>query len=67
MLNFLIVQQKNPLPTRVFRFRDPFQKRIYDGLIQIGEESAAFFMDACQIMNQVKKIKNSYKQNQIKN
>jgi len=45
---------KNPLPTRVFRFRDPFQKRIYDGLIQIGEESAAFFMDACQIMNQVK-------------
>jgi len=51
---FLDSVTKNPLLTRVFKFKNPLQKRIYDGLMQIGEESAAFFIDACQIMDQVK-------------
>lgn len=45
---------RGPLLTKVFKFKSPFQKRIYDGLIQIGEEPASFFMDACRIMDRVK-------------
>ncbi len=45
---------KNPPVTRVFKFKDPFQKRIYDGLVEIGEEPSGYFMDACRIMDKIK-------------
>lgn len=34
-----------------FEFTDPRQERIFNGLLQIGEGPAAFFRDACILMN----------------
>lgn len=45
---------KNLQVARIFKFTDPLEKRVYEGLMQIGEGPAAFFKDACRIMNQVK-------------
>ena len=39
----------------LFRFEDPFQKRIYDSLVElIGPGPAAFFKDACKLMYRAK-------------
>lgn len=53
-VEFLDSATKNPPVTRVIKFENPLQKRIYDGLMEIGEGPASFFKDACRIMNQVK-------------
>ena len=34
-----------------FEFTDPRQERIFNGLLQIGDGPAAFFKDACNLMN----------------
>ena len=39
----------------LFRFEDPFQKRIYDSLVElIGPGPATFFKDACKLMYRAK-------------
>ncbi len=44
---------------KIFRFKNPKQQKIYDNLLIIGPGPAAFYLDACKIMEDPNQFKSS--------